>query len=100
MMLGTENHGPVNEARVEIGYKVWTAPQPRGKIKIQRQPHRQPQPSQQHPRLLSVRSAVMESTNAQFLRELHSDLSGKYKTHSKAIERIWRSLDGPRRAKC
>ncbi|KAG6012966.1 hypothetical protein E4U43_007554 [Claviceps pusilla] len=42
----------------------------------------------------------MGSENPEFLRELHSDLSRKYKAHSQAIERIWRSLDGPQRAKC
>ncbi|GAO19768.1 hypothetical protein UVI_02041690 [Ustilaginoidea virens] len=42
----------------------------------------------------------MELTSADHLRELYGDLSRKYKTHSAAIARIWRSLDGPQRAKC
>ncbi|PHH82871.1 hypothetical protein CDD82_4509 [Ophiocordyceps australis] len=51
------------------------------------------------PRVRTIQ--VMEPPSSyEALRELHSDLSRKYKIHKTAIERIWRSLDGPQRAKC
>jgi hypothetical protein len=42
----------------------------------------------------------MESTSAESLRELHRDLTRRYKIHHQAIERIWRSLNGSQREKC
>ncbi|KAG5938435.1 hypothetical protein E4U53_008014 [Claviceps sorghi] len=42
----------------------------------------------------------MALESSEFLRELHSDLSRKYRAHGSAIERIWRSLDRRQRAAC
>ncbi|KAG5984342.1 hypothetical protein E4U55_005120 [Claviceps digitariae] len=42
----------------------------------------------------------MATGSPELLRELHNDLSRRYKAHSDTIERIWRSLDRRQRAKC
>ncbi|KFA54311.1 hypothetical protein S40293_04828 [Stachybotrys chartarum IBT 40293] len=42
----------------------------------------------------------MEPSISEIVRELHGDLARKYRIHKEAIERVWRSLDGPKRAKC